>query len=197
MWKPDADDAPPFKNAAQGRPVIYLDYDGVLHPSEVYVTKKGGIELRAPGHSLFECAPILVRLLEPHPEVRIVLSTSWARVFHFLRAKSYLPKDLVDRVIGSTFHRRLMVAHEFGQLSRGEQILCDARRRGAGDWVALDDDDEGWPPSIADRLIKCDPDQGLLDPQLQDALAARLESMSESYGQAFGMTRLSACAYRG
>lgn len=54
---------------------LFLDFDGPMHPDAVYVMK-GKITLRAEGISLFEHAPVLVELLEPHPHVKIVLSTS-------------------------------------------------------------------------------------------------------------------------
>lgn len=41
-------------------PVLYLDYDGVLHPDAVY-SQHGVFQLRAAGHSLFESAAILNR----------------------------------------------------------------------------------------------------------------------------------------
>ncbi len=37
--------------------ILFLDFDGVLHPDAVYLTRRG-VELRAPGE-LFMWAPIL------------------------------------------------------------------------------------------------------------------------------------------
>ena len=42
--------------------VLFLDFDGVLHPDDVYRTRHG-LELRAPG-ALMMHAPLLVELLE-------------------------------------------------------------------------------------------------------------------------------------
>lgn len=52
--------------------ILFLDFDGVLHPDAVYLRLNGEIELRAPG-ALFMWAPALVDALEAHPQIRIVL----------------------------------------------------------------------------------------------------------------------------
>lgn len=57
--------------------VCYCDYDGVVHDDAVYWSPNMGIHMRTPGRTLFEWLPLLEELLAPHPEVKIVLSTSW------------------------------------------------------------------------------------------------------------------------
>jgi len=47
------------------RPVVYLDYDGVLHSDEVYWYRKRGIVLRA-DYSLFAAAGVLESILAPY-----------------------------------------------------------------------------------------------------------------------------------
>jgi hypothetical protein len=63
--------------------VLYLDFDGVLHDGEVYVRRGVGPCVATPGRVLFEWMPILEELLAPHPDVAVVLSTSWVRVYSF------------------------------------------------------------------------------------------------------------------
>ena len=46
--------------------VLFLDFDGVLHPDAVYRTRCG-LELRAPG-ALMMHAPILVEILSDFPK---------------------------------------------------------------------------------------------------------------------------------
>jgi hypothetical protein len=58
--------------------VIYLDFDGLTHPGEVYVhSTEPKVRLHAKGHTLFESAQFLEELLAPYPDLKIVLSTSW------------------------------------------------------------------------------------------------------------------------
>jgi len=80
--------------------VLFLDYDGVLHADAVYRTKHG-LELRAPGKLMMH-AHILTSLLQDFPEVRIVLSTSWASLLGYSRAKAALPAELQARVVSAT-----------------------------------------------------------------------------------------------
>lgn len=109
--------------------LLYLDFDGVLHDSEVWFNVARSAYIDTPGRSLFEWAPILVQLLEPHSDIEIVLSTNWARVHSFNRAKYSFPADLWDKVIGATFDRQAMCEADFELLPRAEQIFRDIRRR--------------------------------------------------------------------
>lgn len=168
---------PVGENSARGYPVLYLDFDGPLHPNEVYQTKKG-IVLRAPGHELFENVPILERILVQYPTVRIVLSTSWVVAKGFQFARSQLSPMLQERVLGATFHRRYMRKGEFLNMSRGMQVYSDAMRRNTGGWVALDDDDDGWPRACLDHLVCCDETAGLAGEQTQRELVAQLDSLT-------------------
>ncbi|WP_231909764.1 HAD domain-containing protein [Cupriavidus nantongensis] len=64
--------------------IVFLDYDGVLHPDAAYLVK-GRPELRATG-TLFMWAPILEETLAPYPDAQIVLSTSWVQVRRIRRS---------------------------------------------------------------------------------------------------------------
>jgi hypothetical protein len=68
--------------------ICYLDFDGVLHSDQVYVSPHFGIQVQADGGALFEWAHILDELLEPHRDVSIVLSTTWVAQFSFEFARS-------------------------------------------------------------------------------------------------------------
>lgn len=158
-------------------PVVYLDYDGVLHPEDVYRHPRRGIHL-APeyaGHSLFEHCDLLTAELAPYPEVRIVLSTSWVRALHYTRARSYLPPALRERAVGATYHSQ-MDRQAFELLSRGEQVVADVARRRPMDWLALDDDGDGWPEYYRRHLVRTDPVQGVAS--VLEELRARLRAMA-------------------
>lgn len=168
---------PPQQHRGYGRRILYLDYDGVLHPEAVWRTRGRGIHL-APGledHHLFENANALVDLMEPYPDVLIVLSTSWVRVLGFNAAVSYLPRSLQDRVIGATFHTG-MQRDWFVSSPRAHQVLSDVGRRQPSAWVAIDDDAADWPPHITPNFVASDPTYGLSAPQVYLELQQKLEA---------------------
>ncbi|MFX5057514.1 HAD domain-containing protein, partial [Acinetobacter baumannii] len=78
---------------------MFLDFDGVLHPDEVYRVGER-IVLRMDGFSLFEWSEVLDELMEPYPALQIVLATSWVRQLGFDVARAYLPDSLQRRVVG-------------------------------------------------------------------------------------------------
>ena len=158
--------------------LCYLDFDGVLHDDEVYFCPRRGVYLDTPDRTLFEWAYVLEELLVPYPEVTIVLSTSWVRMKSFEFAKWHLPPILKERVIGATFHHGVMIASEFDQLYRGQQVWRDVVRRKALRWFALDNDDVGWPKHCRDNLILTDDRTGLSDPGVQQQIRVRLTELS-------------------
>lgn len=158
--------------------VCYLDFDGVLHDDEVYFCRNRGVYLDMAGRTLFEWAHVLGELLVPYPEVKLVLSTSWVRMKSFQFANRHLPSELQERVIGATFHHDVMIASDFDQLYRGQQVWSDVVRRKALRWFALDNDDVGWPRHCRDNLILTDDRIGLSDPIVQQQIRVRLTELS-------------------
>lgn len=148
--------------------ILFLDYDGVLHPDEVY-RERGRPVLRVEGR-LFMWSGFLVDALAGYPDVRIVLSTSWARELGFARARRFLPPLLRWRVIGATWHSAMAIDEEFrplgretwwDQATRYEQIKRWAHRAAVKDWIAIDDQPEGWAKADIDRLVQTDSSLGL------------------------------------
>lgn len=158
--------------------VLYLDFDGVLHPENVRRRPGSGPYLAgAPGHTLFEHAPLLARCLEPYPGLRIVLSTSWIPAFRSVcKVAHRLPLALRQRVVGATFHGR-MDPIRFQSLPRGVQVWGDVCRRQPAAWLALDDDDEGWPVVCSGNLLRTDSMLGISAPAVLMELQTRLAAM--------------------
>lgn len=166
--------------------VLYLDFDGVLHPEDVYWYRSRGIVLKAPGHSLFEHVGLLETLLEPYPELKIVLSTSWVRAKDFNFARAQLSSSLQSRVIGATYHSAMK--HEgglsglshgalhgyFAQLTRYQQVKGDVDRRGPHVWLAIDDDNKGWPLEASDNLVAPYDADGIAKPEVLSELTEKL-----------------------
>ena len=157
--------------------IVFLDFDGVLHPNEVFLYPKRGIVLECDGHALFEHADVLLQILEPHPQVKIVLSTSWVVALGFNRAKGRLPKGLQNRVIGATYHTAQGERSVWWAMTRHEQIARYVRRHNLVNWVAIDDDDHGWPEDQRYHLVHTDEWAGLGQLAAQSSLAEKIASM--------------------
>lgn len=152
--------------------ILFLDFDGVLHPDAVYL-EGGRPVLRAEG-KLFMWAPLLADVLSEHPQVRIVLSTSWARHYGFSRARDFLPESLRRCSIGATWHSGMAQYKEgcytprysitwWDSVSRYEQIKRWVEIANQHDWLALEDQPLGWDDADRDKLIQTDSVRGLSD----------------------------------
>ncbi|WP_416050271.1 HAD domain-containing protein [Cupriavidus basilensis] len=157
--------------------VLYLDFDGVLHPECVYRTSKGPW-LQTPNHKLFENEGILEEVLAPYPAVRIILSTAWLLWRGgYSYAKRQLSPALQQRVIGATYHKRYTRRDEYVETPRGLQIWADVQRRCPHGWLALDDDYEHWPAWCRDRLVRTHPVFGIAEPGVLLELQLKLNVM--------------------
>ena len=129
--------------------ILFLDFDGVLHPHP----NEG---------AQFTCAPRVWELLSRHPEVSIVFSTGW-RFEHTLAAlrqfaTSQGGEHLADRFIDST--PLLRHASDAG----GRENDCRAwlaAARHAGPWLALDDMPSLFEPDSA-HLYPVNAKRGLM-----------------------------------
>ncbi|MDD4977312.1 MAG: HAD domain-containing protein [Gallionella sp.] len=133
--------------------ILFLDFDGVLHHENVtvkrcppaarrylkahesrFLTRDGKL---VKGKNMFEHADRLAAALEPFPDVRIVISSTWREHFRPEKLLQFLPATLADRVIGHT-----PLCDKFGGVgSRLFEILAYLEGNGlAGEpWIALDD----------------------------------------------------------
>ncbi|MGV6953155.1 HAD domain-containing protein [Pseudomonas chlororaphis] len=159
--------------------ILFLDFDGVLHPDAVYLSRQGPT-LKADG-TLFMWAPILADLLDDFPMISLVLSTSWVRHLGYKRALAYLPLKLQARVIGATWHSSMakdwVDENQWERKTRYDQICRYASRSQLQHWIALDDDVQGWAESSAQHLVVCVPDLGLGSAHTQVELHRRLGEM--------------------
>ena len=150
-------------------PILFVDYDGVLHPRSVFL-ERGHLVLRRDDIALFEWSALLLEALAPYPEIRIVLSTSWVTL-GFSYAKAQLPRQLQERVIGATVDG---ADNDFKWLTRYRQILRYVQRNQCSRWLAIDDDVETWGDQHRAHLVATDGDLGLSQPDKLEELAAKL-----------------------
>jgi len=137
------------------RKILFLDFDGVLHPLHF----KEGSEFSR------------VRLLEDvflNFNCEIVISSSWRFHYPISDLKQKLGKRLSEFVVGSTDD-----AFQ-GQYARYNEILEWLNFRGLCDWRAIDDSAFEFPANCG-NLILCDCRIGIDISQIK-ALTAWLKS---------------------
>ena len=163
--------------------ILFLDFDGVLHPEGVYrqpisgrifLEKKYADE----GHKLFEHANLLVELIEKsNVDVQIVLSTSWVSVLRsFKKVKQKLPAKLQEKVTSATWHSA-MDNQIFGRLTRYQQIMRFVERNNVSDsdWVAIDDNNYKWNEKHQNNLLHTNEVLGLGKSETQQELVLKLK----------------------
>ena len=127
--------------------VIFVDFDGVLHPTSATKDK------------YFCNADKLAQVITGN-KCEIIISSSW-RFFHSLsQIKKMLPNTLNERIIGITGHAYI------GKHARFNEIQIYLNSLGYDyDWIALDDSKFEFPNNC-DQLIHCNPNFGLTDKEL-------------------------------
>jgi len=154
--------------------VLYIDFDGVLHElgQEAFDEQFNLVR----NENLFCWRSILEDLLEPHPSIRIVVSSDWRRLCGDEALRQVLGRDLGQRFVGVV---------EIYNSSRATEILADASRRKLDYWLAVDDH-----ASVHEarrqgdqRFVGCSSETGLSAPSVQREIRqklARLESTIRS-----------------
>lgn len=155
--------------------VLYLDYDGILHPADVRVTQDEPLRPQVyvrgepTDQPLFRYMSLLELLLAPYPELKVVLATSWVPAFGYEFAVKRLTPALQQRVIGAT---------TFPAPTRFDSIEIDAESRGLTRWLALDDDLCGWPQERRHQVVApTNPVLALAQPGVATELATMLEAL--------------------
>lgn len=164
--------------------IIFLDFDGVLHPDAVYARPNKPLQLETEGE-LFMHSPILIDALTPYPEAKIILSTSWVKVLGYSRTLKKMPPALAKRVVGATYHKhmRLEAGYDvFSNLTRYQQINAHNKRNAISNWIAIDDLHSGdeiysWPNSEMDHLLLIEQSMGLRCSKIQACLHEKLRAM--------------------
>jgi hypothetical protein len=135
---------------------LFLDFDGVLHPTLVEASP-GQTEVICTG--LFGWLPHLVSVLQPHPEVGIVVHSTW-RYTHDVDELRMLLDVLGPRVVGTTPR---------GPRYDSIQWWLNQNPRYSSHRI-LDDDAREFPDPLPPELVLCDPRTGVTAPGVQAAL---------------------------
>ena len=71
-------------------PILFLDFDGVLHPEHCHESKH------------FCCLPVLEDALRQAPEWQVVISSTWRLQKSLDQLRSRFSADIAERVVGET-----------------------------------------------------------------------------------------------
>ncbi len=129
------------------RKIIFLDFDGVLHPD---------------GVGLFSRLPLLESFLSRMPEAEIVVSSTWREDHTLDELRQFFSPELRQRISGVT--PSLDDGYELGGRQKEIQSYLDARNldHDACNWIALDDIalffEEAWP-----NLVLTDSSKGFTE----------------------------------
>ena len=159
--------APRVYGLTPGTPVLFLDFDGVMHPYDPFVIEDPfGVAADA-GH--FCWLPLLTDALAAYPAVRIVVTSDWRHFSDDDKMRGLLG-PLASRFAGSTG-----LAREFTRVDYIRQVvhLHDLQY-----WCALDDDSSVIKAAPDEpRFVACDSATGLSEPMVTTALARWLQRL--------------------
>lgn len=148
-------------------PVLFLDFDGVVHALGEPALDEDFHLLDNP--NLFAWLPILEEVLFPFPNVQIIISSDWRRL---------VEDENLIRLLGPLGPRFLGVVEIFGA-TRAEEVLREAQRRRLTHWLAIDDHPSVAIASSQDaRFIVCEPETGLSSELVQSELRLKLSELS-------------------
>ena len=172
--------------------ILYLDVSHVLHPSESTYALIHGRSPWSDGHAKYENVPVLERLLERYPDVRIVLS-DWTSVVNGVDQVQAQLRTLAERVVGSLYDdvttnvRRVVPLRsggereigysvdDFRRMSRAQAVGAHVAWSKPESWVAVTSDYSDWTPEVRDRhVVLTDMLDALGTRSAQDALSQAL-----------------------
>jgi hypothetical protein len=132
----------------QASRILFLDFDGVLHPT---LDDMEGEEPIATGH--FGWLALLAKTLEPYPDVAIVVHSTWRYV--------YDPNELRELI--GPLGARFLGATPRGPRYESIQWWLHLNPMFASHRI-LDDNPSEFPTPLPAELIVCHPLRGVSDP---------------------------------
>lgn len=158
-------------------PILFLDFDGVLHDADAASFRFGGERIEVTGQGLFQKLPLIEDLLSRSKELAVVISSSWQHHFTVPELRQLL-ETVGSRVIGTT---KSLAPKGLTASNRFEECKNVAEAFGEDYWVLLDDSIDtvfgsmSPPPTKKDRarVVFCDPEFGVRQADV-DAVAGRV-----------------------
>lgn len=136
--------------------VLFLDFDGVLHPTSIGLGLDSNEVIRT-GH--FGWLPHLASVLRPHPDVVIVVHSTWRYNYDEDELRELLGA-VGGRVVGAT-----------PRGPRYESITWWLQQNPSfASYRILDDEPVEFPDPLPAELVLCDPLRGVSSPEVLAAL---------------------------
>ncbi|MEM5371645.1 HAD domain-containing protein [Paraburkholderia azotifigens] len=139
--------------------VLFLNFDGVLHPNAVRFAPNNTPVLDAPGHYLFESSKALAEVAADFIDLRLILNTWWTYRVGLDACLHLLPKVLASRVSGSI----LPPASSCSTLPHRISLATDAAINSEEPVLILDHADARYPKHLLRTTFLLDPQVGLAD----------------------------------
>lgn len=137
--------------------MIFLDFDGVLHPAEYLRFDEIDGELVLGSDVRFCWAGVLWNLIKDH-DCDLVIHSSWRTSFDLKEIREMLPQDLRSRVRDVT-----------GDGARYTSIMEYVAVHQLCKYLILDDAPEEFPLGLQ-ALVGCNPERGIGSPGVQDRI---------------------------
>jgi hypothetical protein len=144
--------------------ILFLDFDGVLHPEVNYNAERILCNL-----------PLLEDVLRSRPQVDVVISSTWRETRTLTELQALFTPDIRCRVIGVTPRwRDVQDAASYGTYVRQAEIEAWLRNAGRSweQWLAVDDQKHLFRP-FCKNLFVTNPATGLTEAD-RELLAQRL-----------------------
>ena len=138
-----------------GSRVIFLDFDGVLHPAEYLRFTEVDGELVFESDVRFCWAGLLWDLIKDH-DCDLVIHSSWRASFDLSEIKEMLPPELGSRVRAAT-----------GSGARFRSIEAYVAAHQLRKYLILDDAPDEFPLDLQ-ALVVCHPKRGIDSPEVKE-----------------------------
>ena len=140
--------------------LVFLDFDGVMHP----------VGCEPDRH--FCQRDLFEQVLREHPDVRIVITSTWRHAYPMAEIKRFFSPDIAERIVGKTSTHE-DEGDEHVRYLEIRKVLQNPKVAGAR-WIAIDDSDFEFPEGCANLLL-CNGDRGF-DLEVAQELRARLRA---------------------
>ena len=142
--------------------IIFLDFDGVLHPADYLSFKTINDELVLASDARFCWVEDLWNLIHNF-DCHLVIHSSWRNSYTLEQLRNLLPVELGKRVVAITAGD-----------NRHQSILGYVEKSGVESYIILDDAADEYPSECIELLL-CKDNMGISSPEIQNKLTQFLE----------------------